>query len=921
MPQSPLGSSTACASADQQQHRAPNLKSSSTTSFQFNTNHNDDNHSIAASEDSNPIIWEDDAGTDLRHLFTRHDNNSEDNNGAPQLLPTMTQQVDEMMLHMEDSDSEDDCDSSDGCNDNKSIHDKKGRVKGNSNYSNSNYTPPPAASTRSKKQKLVLQDSGDVLATISKVKRRRRRHNNTTTNTNADGHERTTDNNDRRSNTVDHLISSKENVIEEETARAAAPVVADNKDNNKDCTKLKLSAKQEVDRVFDLLGLPPDTSSSLKRDDHSTSPSDINQNESKQQQQRVLSSQTSFALHDIIHNNGHNNLLSTQSNENEHLKGRRLTFMDNKRSRDGCGTAANNQMNIDQDDDDDDDRVENLFKEIEQGLDQVCSSTKKDGGDESAATRGGSSGSCSQFTAMSTTKSAIAATSTTSNNPHSVSCTDNIGKEKKIGSSSSSSTFKQPFGIKKANAINAQRHSTANSTSHRDTAKSGMELLSRNNCSKGNNNSSISNNSNTTTASSTTVQPCPAPVVPTSNNEVNNVQADNASYNFDNDDNMEDYIRGLGGDGTLSASSQGSQVCSTNKACSTNNPATPVPAASAAAASALLCPPPAASLSNNPVAAQASDGNYDFLNYENDDELANYEFSGTQQCHADIQQTTNTKEAEDNIAFADDEIDFSALDKQVEQRLQKIGGLDAAVAVPPPKAPIHNRRCGHNVNHPKEPLFLSFTRYVVRRVKDDFNTYTKTIDVSLWTSNEDNGREDETERLEKICSTSDVSTNVSIDGCIHLRGEWYHTNARIGDVIHLCSISGTYLTDVTALPVILHSNPPVGSDIQDDLVLVIHPDELITPTLVSEAVKCSRLATLQSRLGSTGLSAKSAVMGTLRHDLFERCLREKDTSRRSTALFTRDIVRKNAEALVGCGITDRKEAFSEVMKTLPQIQR
>ena len=78
---------------------------------------------------------------------------------------------------------------------------------------------------------------------------------------------------------------------------------------------------------------------------------------------------------------------------------------------------------------------------------------------------------------------------------------------------------------------------------------------------------------------------------------------------------------------------------------------------------------------------------------------------------------------------------------------------------------------------------------------------------------------------------------------------------------------------------------------------------------------------LQSRLGSTGLSAKSAFVGTLRHDLFERFVREKDSSRRSAALFTREIIRNNADALVGCGITDRGEAFSEVIKTLPQIQR
>ena len=67
-------------------------------------------------------------------------------------------------------------------------------------------------------------------------------------------------------------------------------------------------------------------------------------------------------------------------------------------------------------------------------------------------------------------------------------------------------------------------------------------------------------------------------------------------------------------------------------------------------------------------------------------------------------------------------------------------------------------------------------------------------------------------------------------------------------------------------------------------------------------------------------SAKSAVIGTLRHDLFERCLREHDASRRSAVLYTRQIIRNHAESLVGCGITDQREAFSEVMKTLPQIQ-
>ena len=796
-------------------------------------NDNSDNNSAAASEDSNPIIWEDDAGTDLRHLFTRsrrrrRQNNNDDNNNNSgsgdddgELLPTMTQQVDEMM-NMRDSDDDDSSDDD--------HHDNK--VGDNA----STLTPPPAAaavaSRRSKKQKLL--DSGDIPATISKLKRRRRHTNNDQKNDGDDDNE---------------IISSS-------SANACG-------NNN------------------------------LKKRHHSLP-------------------------------------LGDRGGRMMMLGGRRDTTIDNS---DGEFGLLNNQDFGK--DDDDDDGVENLLKEIEQGLDQVCSSYKTKKGAAAVIMGGEFSGSCPK----SATTTATAAAASTNNNIAHPSIALN-GNEKKIGTSSLYSI--QPFGIKNANAVNAQphHHSVTISTTQRDAAnKPGMQLFSRN--------SSSSNNDNNNNTAAVTVQPCPQPVVASTNNpkptkhEVDNVTI----YDFDNDDE-EEYMRCLGADAT-SSSSQGSQAeacCTTN-----NNNSTPAPAVTATiTTSGVLqqCPPPTTAAAsflsdNNEVAIQANNnGSYDFLdNYgeddDDDDVWANVDLSGTQQCPADdntaIQRgpsgsngvvvgggeaiNQETDAATDD--YFDDDIDFSALDKQVEQRFETIGDSNV---VPPPNALIHNRRCDPTPNLSKEPLFLSLTRYVVRRVRDDLNTYTKTIDVSLWTPKEENVREDELGRLKKICSTEDdASATVSIDGCIHLRGEWYHTNAKSGDVIHLCSISGTYLTDVTALPVILHSNPPEGSDVHDDLVLVIHPDELITPTLISEAVKCPRLAVLQSRLGSTGLSAKSAVIGTLRHDLFERCVVANDTSRRSAALFTRDIIRNNAEALVGCGITDRKEAFGEVMKTIPQI--
>ena len=250
----------------------------------------------------------------------------------------------------------------------------------------------------------------------------------------------------------------------------------------------------------------------------------------------------------------------------------------------------------------------------------------------------------------------------------------------------------------------------------------------------------------------------------------------------------------------------------------------------------------------------------------------------------------NVPQNNGSCEFSDDDdfagVDFTALDNKIVQHKQQqmTQGMDchprsfppplmqSQLPPPPPlHAPIHNRL--HVVlssNSPtsatdKSPTtsYLSFTRYVIRRVQDNVATYTKTIAVGLWSPKEEISDNNELVRLRKICdqnnnnfsSYSDNNAH-TIDGCIHLCGEWYHTQCHVGDVVHLCSVSGRYITDTSALPVVLHTNPPEGSDTQDDLLLVIHPDVLISPTLVSEAVKCPRLAVLQSRFGSTGLSGE-----------------------------------------------------------------
>ena len=66
--------------------------------------------------------------------------------------------------------------------------------------------------------------------------------------------------------------------------------------------------------------------------------------------------------------------------------------------------------------------------------------------------------------------------------------------------------------------------------------------------------------------------------------------------------------------------------------------------------------------------------------------------------------------------------------------------------------------------------------------------------------------------------------------------------------------------------------------------------------------------------------AKAALFGTMRHELFERCMSNQDFGWPTAKVFATNIVRRNAESLVGCGIRE-SEARAEVLKVVPQIQR
>jgi hypothetical protein len=278
------------------------------------------------------------------------------------------------------------------------------------------------------------------------------------------------------------------------------------------------------------------------------------------------------------------------------------------------------------------------------------------------------------------------------------------------------------------------------------------------------------------------------------------------------------------------------------------------------------------------------------------------------------------------------EVDFDAIDQVIAQHHTQPEGPN--MQAPTTKQPLPMIVKNPKISSPDSELaFLTFSRYKVLAVDNNTDTYTKTLSVASWTlamlqeqekdrNIHKNVSESRSSKPNPVSEQSNDGRQPNLDfimaGCLHLRGEWYHTRVDPGDELHVCSLTGRYRTDAQALPLILHSAPPLGSDI-DDLVLIMHPDLLMTPTNVSEAVGCSRRAVLKARIGSTGLSSKAALVGTMRHELFGVCLQEKDFSHLTAKANVQKIVRRNAEGLLGCGVTVA-EAEHDVLAMLPTIK-
>src|SRR6266536_3701037 len=92
---------------------------------------------------------------------------------------------------------------------------------------------------------------------------------------------------------------------------------------------------------------------------------------------------------------------------------------------------------------------------------------------------------------------------------------------------------------------------------------------------------------------------------------------------------------------------------------------------------------------------------------------------------------------------------------------------------------------------------------------------------------------------------------------VHLRGTWIETPATVKAFVHVMGDfdrSGRCIID------------------DDQHMIILHPDHLISSTVIADSFGCTRRAVLQDRVKATSDSSTPLVYGTILHEIFQAAM-------------------------------------------------
>lgn len=103
-------------------------------------------------------------------------------------------------------------------------------------------------------------------------------------------------------------------------------------------------------------------------------------------------------------------------------------------------------------------------------------------------------------------------------------------------------------------------------------------------------------------------------------------------------------------------------------------------------------------------------------------------------------------------------------------------------------------------------------------------------------------------------------------------------------------------------------------------MIVVHPDHLISATVVADSFECIRRAVLQDRVKATGQTSKPMVYGTILHEIFQEAMKVNrwDVEWLDTVIQT--TVKKHIESLFELGMLDTNEATEYLRSKMPELR-
>ncbi|RDW94135.1 bifunctional ATP-dependent DNA helicase/ssDNA endodeoxyribonuclease DNA2 [Aspergillus mulundensis] len=156
---------------------------------------------------------------------------------------------------------------------------------------------------------------------------------------------------------------------------------------------------------------------------------------------------------------------------------------------------------------------------------------------------------------------------------------------------------------------------------------------------------------------------------------------------------------------------------------------------------------------------------------------------------------------------------------------------------------------------------------------------------------------------EKVLLVQDEATK--LEKVVVLRESWYDSPCDKDHYIHLI---GEF--DMNGHCIV--------SDAQN--MIIIHPDHLISATVVADSISCQRRAVLQDRIKRTSDLGKPQVFGNIFHEVFQEAITLNQWDTASLRALIEDVAVKHVEELYLIHMSIN-EAVDHVMSRIPGIQR